>query len=370
NLSGAIFGAAVLDGADLTGADLSSAQFVTASLQGAQLRGANLASALFMQTSLAGVDAAGADFSTTDITGCDFSHANLQGATLAGAKDIYWLLNFSDADLSDADLHGMVLKRAEFQRATLVRANLQGADLESADFSDADLTDANLTEVKISHADFRTARGVSDAVRSDLVERSRIWQHEAAIGMREFLESPLFALVLLGLIPLGAYAWRRANLRGAAQESPAPSDKFQFSLSTILLAMALVGVVLGVGAVSLYGIYSLWMTSALWLMLWPAIFVPKERWFSLAFVVVSVVLPAVNAILLMTTGPIGIFGFGFLATIFFGLLGFTAGVGEGVTLMLGGESELPKRATLGFTMAMLGLAMANLWVLAEAAASV
>ena len=71
-----------LSGADLSGADLRSADLSGANLSGADLRRADLS---------------GANLSGADLRRADLSGANLSGANLSGAKELLSAINFIDA---------------------------------------------------------------------------------------------------------------------------------------------------------------------------------------------------------------------------------------------------------------------------------
>jgi len=100
NLEGANLGGANLSSADLERASLSSANLISADLEGANLERANLIS------------------------------ANLERASLEGA-------NLSSADLERASLERANLERANLEGANLERANLERANLEGANLSSA-----------------------------------------------------------------------------------------------------------------------------------------------------------------------------------------------------------------------------------------
>lgn len=104
--------------ADLSGADLSSADFHCADLSSADLSRADLSGADLSYANLNRTDLYGADLSYANLYRADLYGADLSGATLCSA-------NLSDANLSGADLSG----------ATLYSANLSGANLSGADLS-------------------------------------------------------------------------------------------------------------------------------------------------------------------------------------------------------------------------------------------
>lgn len=112
NLQGANLVNANLQGAQLEQANLKNAELVFAQMQDAQLLYANLPSAKLM-------------------------HADLQRARLFGAIMRYALL-------MDANLHGAELQKTDLQNAILFNANLQGAKLQNANLLGATLHNAKL----------------------------------------------------------------------------------------------------------------------------------------------------------------------------------------------------------------------------------
>ncbi|WP_270937962.1 pentapeptide repeat-containing protein [Falsiroseomonas oryzae] len=107
----------LLDGRDLSGADLSRAHLRDASFQRGRLGG----------TRLVGADATDARFVSADLTGADMTEATLR-----------------EADFTRATLRGAKLMRTDMRRARLFRADLTGADLTGAELGGADLSGATL----------------------------------------------------------------------------------------------------------------------------------------------------------------------------------------------------------------------------------
>jgi uncharacterized protein YjbI with pentapeptide repeats len=114
----------LLDGRDLSGADLSRALLRDTSMQRARLVG----------TTLAGADAFNARFVSADLTGADLSQATLRE------------VDFTRAVMRNAKLVGSDMRRARLFRADLSGADLTGANLEGADFSNAILNGARWTD--------------------------------------------------------------------------------------------------------------------------------------------------------------------------------------------------------------------------------
>jgi hypothetical protein len=106
----------------------------------ANLSGANLSSA-----DLSGANLSGADLRSANLSGANLSSADLSGANLSGA-------NLSGANLSSADLSGANLSGANLSSADLSGANLRGANLSSANLSGANLSGANLRSANLSGA--------------------------------------------------------------------------------------------------------------------------------------------------------------------------------------------------------------------------
>ncbi len=84
-----------------------------------------------------------------NLSGADLRSANLYGANLSGADlrsaDLR-SANLSGANLYGANLRSANLYGADLRSANLYGANLYGADLRSANLYDADLRSANLSE--------------------------------------------------------------------------------------------------------------------------------------------------------------------------------------------------------------------------------
>ncbi len=136
--------AAVKASANLRSADLSYADLSSANLSSADLRSANLSYADLSSANLGSADLRSADLGSADLSSADLSSADLRYADLRSA------------DLSSADLCYANLRYANLSSADLSSANLGSADLRSADLSSANLRSANL-----SSADLRSAKGIN-----------------------------------------------------------------------------------------------------------------------------------------------------------------------------------------------------------------
>ena len=119
------------DAPRFAGADLSHARLVVR-LDGADLRGADMTSA---QLHPYGDETQNSTARRSSMIGCDFSGAVLAGANLSGA--VLAFANFTNADLSGASLRGTDLSRADFSGAKLAAADLSGADLDGSDLRGA-----------------------------------------------------------------------------------------------------------------------------------------------------------------------------------------------------------------------------------------
>ena len=142
---------AVKVGANLTNADLSSAN-----LAGTYLSGVNLTDANLSGTNLACADLSGANLTDANLSGAKLSRADLSGANLACAY--LSRANLSDANLSDANLSNAYLAIAYLADADLSGADLSGADLSGANLARTDLSGADLSGANLARTDFMDAK--------------------------------------------------------------------------------------------------------------------------------------------------------------------------------------------------------------------
>lgn len=172
NLSQAHFNGATFRRADLTQANLSQAhlkatdfydtRLIEANLSKADLTNANLTKAQlnlsnFNQANLRHaklIDAklVGADFSQACLVNVNFGLAVLIGANLSRANlsgASFFRANLSEANLKGANLQGVDFRGAELSGANLSGANLSDANLSKADLSGANLSGANLSDAKL-----------------------------------------------------------------------------------------------------------------------------------------------------------------------------------------------------------------------------
>ncbi len=135
----------------------------------------------------------------------NLSGANLCSADLSGA-------NLSGANLCSADLSGADLRSANLRSADLSSADLSGADLRSADLRSADLRSANLSETILDSA--LPANKESSAFTRDpdgmaIAYRTRTSTH---VGTFEYLDGEWYSAPVFSVCPLtechpGLYVW-------------------------------------------------------------------------------------------------------------------------------------------------------------------
>lgn len=138
------FSAANLTGADCRGANFESAKLASADLTDADLRPARVTTNFQKQnapTSLESADLEDAKFIRTNL-----SKARLCYAKAAGAR-------FDEAVMSKVDLRGADLSRSAFQASDLTGADLRGVSFERAVLVDTDLTGADMRSVHLDGAD-------------------------------------------------------------------------------------------------------------------------------------------------------------------------------------------------------------------------
>ena len=107
----------------------------------------------------------------------NLSYANLRSANLSSADLRYANLryaNLSSADLRDADLSSANLSTADLSYANLSSANLSSADLRDADLRYANLSYANLRSADLRYANLRYANLRSADLRSAVGEMKYI----------------------------------------------------------------------------------------------------------------------------------------------------------------------------------------------------
>ena len=93
-----------------------------------------------------------ANLSYANLSSADLRSANLRSANLSSADLSY--ANLRSADLSSADLSYANLSYADLSSADLRSANLRSADLSSADLRSADLSSADLRSANLDYSAF------------------------------------------------------------------------------------------------------------------------------------------------------------------------------------------------------------------------
>lgn len=111
---------AVLDGLDLSNANLRGAQ-----LSGAKLRGTNLRGAVLKGADLTGADLTGADLRGVAANTAIFSKARLANADMSNAY--FSEADFKHSDLSNADLRNSLVYSANLSYARLLAANIRSS---------------------------------------------------------------------------------------------------------------------------------------------------------------------------------------------------------------------------------------------------
>lgn len=124
-----------LEGADVPGADIQAARFISCRLQRANFAGAQLSRS---------------SFNLSDLSDAEFSNATL-------AETSFLKATLERAAFRNADLRGATLEQSKARRGNFVLADLSEANLLLADLSEANLTGANLTDANLEAANFRGA---------------------------------------------------------------------------------------------------------------------------------------------------------------------------------------------------------------------
>ena len=195
-----------------------------------------------------------------------------------------------------------------------------------------------------------------------------------------FLDSALFPLVLVVVIPVVALPiwWlrRRAERRAALREEQddLPPVGFQFRISTLLLITLAVGIFLGVSLWSATGLYSLIMVSAVYAILGTIVFDPLMRLPALAMLLLAGSYGVLNVgvyAAIIAIDAFALFSILFMVTaVIIGPLVMTAVGFLIATWAAGRHGRFPWAAASGFAAVMIGIAVANGWVIFQAMASV
>lgn len=128
----------ILEGKDLSGANLFGVDFTSTDLRNSNLLAANLEKATLVRASLAGSTAKGARFDRIEAYRTDFSGMDAQGAVFASAE--MQRSNFQDANLANVDFTKAELGRAQFHDADISGTRFSSANLARADFRGATFT--------------------------------------------------------------------------------------------------------------------------------------------------------------------------------------------------------------------------------------
>ena len=147
---------AYLAGIHLCDANLSNADLTTANLIGVKLNGANLSNANLEGASLTGANLTGANLSNVKLAGADLTGANLIETTIIGTKFINLkpdIENTHSTEKTKANLESVILINAGLFEVNLKGINLEKADLEGADLSNVSLEGANLYQANLVSVD-------------------------------------------------------------------------------------------------------------------------------------------------------------------------------------------------------------------------
>ncbi len=351
NLSGADFYDSILDEVDFTGADLTDANLNWADLRNATLQDVNVTGASFSR--------------------CDFTEAKMAGINLSQSDmGDFWRINFQHADLTDADLHGLTLAKANFQGASLPGADLSGCQLEQADFTGADLQNADFENARLVGAVFRDVRGLSDQEARRLSAAAGRWRFLLKTTIGAFLDSPAFPVLLLLVTPLVVIVARR---RGKLSPPGTPA-KFQFSLSSMLLLTALTCSFIGIAVLSLMGAYSFAMVGAFHLMLFGAVRGRASRKFLVGLLAAALIYLPMNLAVYFAVGVADALAFFdppfMIGVIFVGPLLAIGGAIAAAIIARRDQLRVLAPALIGFGVWMVGVALANVWLIDEISGSV
>ena len=156
DLSGIQFGAANLEGADLSGSDCSRCGLLGARLDGATLRGTSFDSAYLAEASI----------SKADLSFAHLNNAVLRGASLKNAA-------FLQSDLTDSQFMAAKLEGAVFNQATLVGTDFTHSLLRDARFEQSDVSRAKFDGADIAGANFTRAIGFTESLLTNAINSSQ-----------------------------------------------------------------------------------------------------------------------------------------------------------------------------------------------------
>ena len=148
-----------LEGINLRGADLSEADLRSANLTKADLLGADLSEADLRWAYLNNAKLFRTDLREADLSGANINNGLLPEDLVRGPNADTSVVSLRGADLTQADLSGADLSGADLSGAKLLLsgADLSGVDLSNADLKSAVLPPRGLPDVDLSHANLRGA---------------------------------------------------------------------------------------------------------------------------------------------------------------------------------------------------------------------
>ncbi|MEZ5871608.1 MAG: pentapeptide repeat-containing protein [Nitratireductor sp.] len=164
----------ILEGSDLSGANLGDADFTSTDLRGASFEKTDFSKATLVRSMLDASKAAGANFEKAVGFRTSFAGTNLTGATFV--KSEMQRADFTGADLSNVDFQKSELGRAIFSKANIEGTGFRYANLARADFREAkyqssiDFTGAYLYRTRLEDVDLSKAVGLNQ------------WQVEMSCG--------------------------------------------------------------------------------------------------------------------------------------------------------------------------------------------
>ncbi|MFT5522286.1 MAG: hypothetical protein ACI9HK_000229 [Pirellulaceae bacterium] len=376
NLTGAKFGAAELHGANFTSANLTNTTFTTGTLIGANLTNATLTGSGFHTCNMQGITAENTDWTTSDLTG-----SRLDGAELSGCKFTAltkgrgnWGNNFSGSKLVGTEFRNLSMQHADFSSADLSGADFTAANLEQADFSDANLTDAVFDGASVGAAIFANSQGLSDQQRDELTGQAKRWHFDTTNNVKWFLDSPVFPLSLMLVIPLLILGYRAFTRRKTDATNGEEIADGQFNLSTLLWAVLAFGVYFGVGSWSLFGLYWLTMNVAFFVVAERIVFCARQRKVALAVLAFAIGYAMLNVLCFVAavaTDPFLVINLGFMvaSTLVGPILAIAFVVFMGGWQTTSGGS-FPWRIIAAAIVLQMGIALANAWIFVAAMASV
>jgi uncharacterized protein YjbI with pentapeptide repeats len=208
---------AILDGADLEGAELPRADLRQARLSEAKLQRALLFWANFQGATLGKVNLQGARLAEANLQGAKLTSANLQQANMWEADlqyaNLEWA-NLQGATLGEVNLRGASLWKADLQRAFLGGAKLQKAFLRDVNLQEANLRWANLQGADLWEAKLQGAK-LGGAILTNVIYDPN---PESLPRIADLVETPtrlegmIFARSPAALIALRE-AYKKAGLR-------------------------------------------------------------------------------------------------------------------------------------------------------------